>query len=445
MKNLLQLLFLIALTLLTYSCVQESESKVIIGATVIDGRGGGPIENSVIVIRGERIEQVAPKGLASVPSQAETIDVSGKFVIAGLGDAHNHIDMDGYGMEPGPTDHKARLGKMLGWGFTTIFDPGTREMDLFPELKVLGQGKSRFSRYFGVGRGFAAKGGYGQVNAFRPDSPKQAREMVREMKADGVDAIKIYYSDLIYVQREGLPVLEDGLMAAIIDETHENGLKVYVHAPVLHYAKKALRAGVDGLVHGILSEPVDEEFIALMRRNQAIYIPTFAAFDSIANLGRWVQKAKLFDEQNAIPSEVYELGLDENTQEAWEMQWDNLVYMKSRLPVLRTNLKKVWDAGITVVCGADLAGAMMGVSSQMELVEMVNAGLTPEQAIQTATINVARMLGRESEQGTVEAGKLADLLILDANPLLDISNIRYIHRVVLGGTIFDPIELLALN
>ena len=127
------------------------------------------------------------------------------------------------------------------------------------------------------------------------------------------------------------------------------------------------------------------------------------------------------------------------------MQWDNLIYMKSRLPILRTNLKKVWDAGITVVCGADLAGAMMGVSSQMELVEMVNAGLTPEQAIQTATINVARMLGRESEQGTVEAGKLADLLILDANPLLDISNIRYIHRVVLGGTIFDPIELLALN
>ena len=445
MKNVSLLLLVISLVSPACSSVRTPGSKVISGATVVDGTGGSPIEDAVIVIQGSRIKQVGPKETAVIPPDAEIIDVSGKFIIAGLGDAHNHIDMDGYGLEPGPPNYKMRLGRMLAWGFTTIFDPGTRDMDLFSELKRVGEESPRFSRYFGVGRGFAAEGGYGQQNAFRPDSPAQARAMVRQMKVAGVDAIKIYYSDLIYVNQTLLPVLEDELLWAIIDETHKNQLKAYAHAPVLKYAKKALRAGLDGLVHGILSEPVDQEFIDLMKKNEAIYISTFAAFDSIANLRAWVRKAELFDEGNTIPANVYAVGDDLNTQRKWEAQWDNLSYMKERLPILRTNLKKVWDEGITVVCGSDLAGAMMGVSSQMELVEMVAAGLTPQQAIRTATINVARMLGRDGDQGTVEAGKLADLVILNADPLLDIGNIRYIHRIVLGGSVLDPAELLTLK
>ena len=424
----------------------RSSVTAITGGTLIDGTGGAPIRNSVVVVQGDRIQQVVSNGRERIPEDAEIIDAHGKFVIPGLGDAHNHIDMDGYEMEPGPVgrvDYKERLGRMLAWGFTTIFDPGTREMDLFPELKRLGEESPGFPRYFGVGRGFAAEGGYGQPNAFRPRASAPARAMVREMKAAGVDAIKIYYSDLVYVTRSRLPLLEPELLSAIIDETHSNGLKVYAHAPVLKFAKEALRAGLDGFVHGILSEPVDAEFIALMKKNRAVYIPTFAAFDSIANLRDWVREAEAFDDRLRIPKKVYETGLKPQTQRAWEARWDNLSYMKERLPILRENLKKVSEAGIPVVCGSDLAGAMMGVSSQMELVKMVGAGLTPQQAIEAATINVARMLGRDEEQGTVEAGKLADLVILDADPLADINNIRYIHRVIKGGVVHDPMKMLS--
>ena len=112
---------------------------------------------------------------------------------------------------------------------------------------------------------------------------------------------------------------------------------------------------------------------------------------------------------------------------------------------LRNNLRKVADAGLLVVAGTDtrVAGVLIGISSQMELVLLVEAGLTPAETLRAATINAARMLGRDTEQGTVEAGKLADLVVLDADPLLDIRNVTRLHRVIKDGVISDPAELLA--
>ena len=112
---------------------------------------------------------------------------------------------------------------------------------------------------------------------------------------------------------------------------------------------------------------------------------------------------------------------------------------------MRHNLRAVADAGLLVVAGTDtnVSGVLMGISSQMELLLLVEAGLTPAEALRAATINAARMLGREAEQGTVDAGKLADLVVLDADPLVDIRNVTRLHRVVKDGVIFDPGKLLA--
>lgn len=442
--DLSRLLLLAGLLLLpTLTPGQTVVVNAITGATVIDGTDRAPIRDAVIVIRGSRISQVGSRREVRIPPGARIISARGKFVIPGLGDAHNHIDQDGYGMESGPPESIKRLARMLAWGFTTIVDPGTREHDLFPEYKRLSAADDApYPHYFGVGRGLGARNGYGQLNAYRPETPEEARAMISELKAARVDAVKVYYSDLIYVSQKTRPLLTPELLAAIIDEAHRQGLKVYAHAPVLNYAKAALRAGVDGLVHGILSEPVDDEFIALMKKNRAVYIPTFAVFDSIADLNSWAREAASLDVRQVIRREVYEIGMKPETRQTWEAGWDNLSYMKERLPNLRKNLKKVYAADILVVCGSDLSGAMMGISSQMEIFRMVAAGLTPQQAIQTASLNVALMLGREKEQGTIEAGKLADLLILDADPLADIRNLRFIHRVIKGGAIYEPRNLL---
>ena len=121
-----------------------------------------------------------------------------------------------------------------------------------------------------------------------------------------------------------------------------------------------------------------------------------------------------------------------------------LVALVERLSTCN-NLRKVADAGLLVVAGTDtsVAGVLIGISSQMELVLLVEAGLTPAETLRAATINAARMLGRDAEQGTVEAGKLADLVVLDADPLVDIRNVTRLHRVVKDGVIFDPVKLLA--
>ena len=123
---------------------------------------------------------------------------------------------------------------------------------------------------------------------------------------------------------------------------------------------------------------------------------------------------------------------------------DRALITEEQVRYLGKNLRTIYDAGIPVLAGTDTSvfGVLLGVSSQMELMLMVEAGLKPIEVLKTATINAARMLGREQEQGTVESRKMADLVILDADPLADIRNITKIHRVIKGGIIYDPIQLL---
>jgi imidazolonepropionase-like amidohydrolase len=422
-----------------------SSAKVITGATLIDGTGRPPIRDAVIVIEGDRINQVGGPA-TKIPKGAQRIDARGKYVIPGLADMHNHLDEGTFVPRRDPPTYRKNLKEMLGWGFTLIFAPGLSES--FTELKSLAREDSgSYPHFFGVARQFGAKGGHGSAGGYSPETPAEARAAVREIKATGADAVKLVYTDLIYVSKQPFPMLKADVMAAIIDEAHKQGLKAYVHAPVLRYAKEVLRSGADGLVHGILSDPIDDEFISLMKKNRAIYIPTHSIFESVADLGGWARRAAAMDERALIPKEVFEVGMNPATVKQWEDKWNNLSYMRERLPVLRSNTKKAWDAGILVVAGSDTgnsgSGVLLGLASQLELVLLVEAGLTPEQTIQAATINAARMVGRESSLGSVAPGKLADLVILDENPLSDIRNVRSIYRVVKNGVAYNPAGLLS--
>jgi imidazolonepropionase-like amidohydrolase len=429
------------LTLFLFGLVASAQTnnvKVISGATLFDGTGRPAIKDAVIVIEGSRITQVGPRGQVKIPRHAHVIDATGKYIIPGLADVHNHLDSDSVGITQRSKDFTGSLRRMLGWGVTLLFDPASRDLESRLDLKrISAPDQSPYPHYFAVGRTFGAKGGHGPATKYTPETIAEARADVREAKASKTDAIKIYYTDLIYVTTNVRPMLKPEVMAAIVDEAHKQGLKVYVHAPVLKYAKEVLRAGVDGLAHGILSDPVDEEFITLMKRNKAVYIPTNSVFESVSDITGWSRRAEAEDIRGLLPKEVYATGSSPELEKQWHTKWNNISYMKERLPVLRANLRKVYDAGIPVVAGSDSSGAFVGLASQMELILQVEAGLTPSESIQTATLNAAKMVGREKDLGSVERGKLADLLILDADPLADIRNIRLIHRIVKGGVIYQ--------
>jgi imidazolonepropionase-like amidohydrolase len=215
-----------------------------------------------------------------------------------------------------------------------------------------------------------------------------------------------------------------------------------VHAPTLRHAKEALQAGADVLVHSVADAPVDGEFIALMKKNHATYITTLALYISAMDVAAWMRRLEEMDERRIIPREVYErFGSAAGTKDFHAFVG---LLGKEQVQYLGRNLRTIYDAGIPVLAGTDTSvpGVLLDVSSQAELVLMVENGLTAAEALRTATINAAIFLGREKEQGTVESGKLADLLILDANALTDIRNIRKLHRVIKGGVLYDPAQLL---
>ena len=259
------------------------------------------------------------------------------------------------------------------------------------------------------------------------------------MAAAGVYAVKFSYDDMSTYTKAGMPVLDAEVMEAAIDEAHANGLKAYAHAPILSFAKDVLRAGGDGLMHGILDAPVDEELVELMRANDAVYVATLCVYES-ADLEAWVERMEALDGERRIGAAVYERLSSDEFVGRWESMWDNLAFVTEHVPVAKANVRTLVDAGIVVAAGTDtgLPGILLGLASHAELVLHVEAGLTPLEALRVGTLEAARMLGRGDDLGSIEAGKVADLVILDADPLADIANTLAIHRVMKGGVWHAP-------
>src|SRR5215813_11539196 len=315
MKNLSPVISMLFLVGSLFPGVQAQTTKVLSGATLIDGAGRAPISDAVIIIEGTRIRQVGRSQSTRTPKGAQLIGARGMYVIPGLADMHNHLGDGTFSLNQGEPNLPKNFMEMLGWGFTYVFAPGHIDLKSSAELKRLtADNAAPYPHFLGVGLRFGAKGGHGStLSAFTPDTPDEARRQVRELKAANVGAVKIIYDDLSYVTKQPRAMLKPEVMAAIIDEAHTQGLKAYVHAPILKYAKDVLRAGADGLMHGIISDPVDDEFISLMKKNHAVYIPTHAIFESIADLGAWAQREANFNDRGLIASEENEYGMSNAT------------------------------------------------------------------------------------------------------------------------------------
>jgi imidazolonepropionase-like amidohydrolase len=234
------------------------------------------------------------------------------------------------------------------------------------------------------------------------------------------------------------------VLQALVDEAHRVGLKAYVHAPQLARAKEALRAGIDGLMHGIIDEPLDQDFLALMKKNAAVYMPTLGMFEDVADVAAFGRRqAPHWDQLAFQPPGLYQFLTSTQGVGIFQSFLNNTAYTKEHLPILRANMVAASKAGIPIVMGSDTGffGVLLGVATPLEMELMVEGGLTPQETLRASTLNAARMIGREKEQGSIEAGKAADLVILDANPLEDIRAIRRIYRVVKGGVVYDPARL----
>jgi imidazolonepropionase-like amidohydrolase len=417
---------------------------VLKSVAVIDMTGRAIQRGMAVLIRGDRIAAIERAAGFNVPG-ARVMDLTGKFLIPGLVDMHNHLDTGA--STPGPLiggqaveqDVRGNLKEMLAWGFTAVFSTNHANVDPreFAGLRRAAATDPALPRYFGVGRAISVAAGHASQPRFAtylPGSADEARANVRELHAIGVDAIKLIYADQAHTGRPPVQMMQPEVMRAIIEEAHRLGLKAYVHAPGLRQAKEVLRGGADGLVHSVTDAPIDDEFIALMKKNGATYTTTLSLYTAFSDVAAWMQRLAAMDTRGRVPKDIYARYQSPEGTKAYHALAGT--FPPDNLRHAGANVRRAVDAGIPVLAGTDtgVPGVLLGVSSQMELVVLVEAGLTPAEALAAATINPARAIGRGHEQGTIERGKLADLLILDADPLANIHNISKVHLVIKGGT-----------
>ena len=411
---------------------------------VIDGTGHAPLEDATVVIKGQRIQSVQ-SGAAAIPAGAKVLDLHGDTVMPGLINAHGHLALvvDGQNSATAYTAEnvKAELRQYESYGVTTVLSLGANRDLLYDIRREQRQGKLDGATVYTADRGLGVPGAAPGLPAapdqiYRPASAQQAREAVDAMAKRHADLVKIW------IDSGGgtMPAMPPEIYRAVIQEAHKHHLRVAAHIHDLEDAKSLVNDGVDILAHSVRDKPVDEELLAVMKRRGVWYIPTFTVDESFYIYAEHPGFMQLDFFKDSIPAgELAMLNSDSYSQKVNDDP--KTASHKADFAMDQKNLKALYDAGIRVGFGTD-SGAMPtripGFSEHRELEDMVNAGLTPMQAIVCATRNNAALLNIESMRGTLQPGKRADLIVLAANPLDDITNTRSIVTIFHDGRTVVP-------
>jgi imidazolonepropionase-like amidohydrolase len=369
------------------------------GARVIVG-DGRVIDNATLIVDGTKLSQVG--AAVHAPAGAKRVDLRGKTVMPAIVDTHVHLS----------TTREALLRDLRQrayWGVSAALSLG---LDGFELLDVRGQALPGTARFFSAGRGITMPEPGRTTAPFWVTSAAEGRKAVDENAAHKVDIVKIWVDT-----REGkFKKLSPDVYGAIIDEAHQRGLRVIAHLFDLEDAKGLVRAGVDALAHGVRDKDIDDEFVALFKaRPNLILTPNLPERGVKTDLS-WL-KAGLAPEEYA------------------KLEKANVDNAKAQTfyAIQARNLARLNAAGARIVLGTD-GNKPWGPHEEME--DMVAAGMTPAQVLAAATRNGAAFLGM-ADAGTLEAGKSADFIVLDANPVDDIRNTRRIAAVVLRGAAVD--------
>jgi imidazolonepropionase-like amidohydrolase len=384
-----------------------------VGARIIDGSGKPAIENATLLVRDERIEAVGTH--VKVPAGVTRIDATGKTIIPGLINAHGHVN------------DAAQFGVYLRDGITTVLSlGGDKEFDLREQSMKAPAGTVPRLYVAGLIQDSTAIPG-----AVAVKTPEEARKSVDQLIRNKPDFVKVRVDDFLGARAKMSPEV----YTAVIDEAHKNGFRTATHIVLLDDAKGVLRAGVDYIAHSVRDREVDEEFIRLMKKRHVFYCPTLTRELAVFT---YSETPSFFSDpfflKEADPAEMAKMK-DPKRQDAMRSDHAALWY-KEHMPIAMRNLKKVSDAGIVIAAGTDSGGGpgrFQGYFEHLELEYETKAGLTPMQALVSATSGAAKALNISKRVGTLEKGKLADFVVLSANPLEDIRNTRTIESVWIGG------------
>jgi imidazolonepropionase-like amidohydrolase len=391
------------------------------GARVINGTGAQPLEQATIVIANGRIEAVGAK--VKIPAGATRVDMSGKTIMPGIINAHGHLS---FKFDESSMPARDRLSRQLGvyadYGVTTVVVLGTGPDDLPDAVKLRddqGHGTLNRARVYAAG-------------------PSLRNIKTAEEARAKVDAYADAKADLIKMHIFGTPEdTQPAVYKVLIDEAHKRGLRVAAHLFYIKDARGLLDAGVDVIAHSVRDQDVDAPLIAEIKRRDVGYIPTLTR-----DLAIFVYESKPpfftdpfflrhVDFYGPQIKQLSDPAQQEKTRNNKEAQ-----AIKQALQQANRNLKTLSEAGVSIGLGTDSGinlGQWQGYFEHMEMEMMVKAGLTPMQALVAGTGGAAHVWRLEQNLGTIQPGKQADLLVLNANPLTDIRNTRQIDSIWIGG------------
>ena len=460
---------LVALTLC--ACVSSdvelegtARPLALVGAVLIDGTGTPPLDDAVVVVDSGRVVCAGRVDACEVPDVADVVDVSGRWIIPGLVDAHVHFSQTGWvdgrpdavdlrGRHP-YEEVQARLKSdperyyraYLCSGVTAVFDVGgypwtwalqeRGESDpLSPRIRVTGPLLSTVDFWLNLPaeRQFV----------YMADE-ETVRGAVRYHAAQGTSAIKLWY---IMPPQPPDTARVAGLVRAAAQEAQEAGLPLVVHATGLWEAKDAVRAGAALLVHSVFDDPVDDEFLTLARQSGVIYTPTIAVIEGYGDVylrrsigSRYPLECvdpatRSFDRVDAVPED--EMPPFAGDPAVAERQ-------RARIETSLANVKKIFDAGIPVAMGTDAGnpGTFHGPSVYREMELLQQAGMSPMDVLVASSRISADAMGLGGQIGTLEPGRRADLVVLTEDPTQDVRNAAAVEWVMKDGVLHERTSLL---
>jgi imidazolonepropionase-like amidohydrolase len=377
-----------------------TDSLAIVGATIFDATGAQPYVGTVLV-RDGRIAEVGSN--VKAPRGTRVVRASGKALVPGFFDVHTHWSPSGV-----PSTVPQIANAYLAAGVTTVndfhqppesFEPRRRWLStlLAPNVNFV----ARMSTPGGHGADWADTATTKWVN-----TPEAARAEVQALLPYRPDFIKVFADGWRYGQSPDNTSMNLQTLSALVDEAHKNRLEVLTHTVTVERGEDAARAHVDVIAHSLQDRLLDAEATELMKSNRTYYAPTLAIYEPV----------KPGESTPADPDPALKLRL-------------------RKFDYALQNVKTLHDAGVVIVVGTDsgIGGATHGVSTLHEMELLVRAGLTAAEALTAATANSAKALNVSNDRGTIEPGKRADLVLIDGTPWIDISDVKKIDRVFIGG------------